>query len=71
MGRRKDAIWNHAWEVPNGFICKYCNSQFSSGASRIKQHLLGGSTNITKCTRVPLYVQEKLSRKYKGHDQWP
>ena len=71
MGRPKSPIWNHVWEIEDGFKCKYCRRPYKSGATRIRQHLLGNSTNIVKCRRVPPRVQEELTCKYKGHDQYP
>ena len=84
MGRRRYPIWEHAKEIEldfeansthkkkkKGFKCNFCKFPYSGGATRIRDHILGGSGNIRKCESVPLHVQEELTRKYKGHAQYP
>ena len=63
MGRKKDEIWEYAEEKSaNGrFECKFCKDTFGGGATRIKEHLAGGSTSIRVCAYVPLDVQ-KIAR---------
>uniref|UniRef100_A0A7N2MSL1 BED-type domain-containing protein n=2 Tax=Quercus lobata TaxID=97700 RepID=A0A7N2MSL1_QUELO len=63
MVRKKDRFWDHVEEQNNGrFKCKYCESIFAGGATRIKYHLAGAKGHdINICTKVPQEVQEEAS----------
>uniref|UniRef100_A0A7N2MTV7 BED-type domain-containing protein n=1 Tax=Quercus lobata TaxID=97700 RepID=A0A7N2MTV7_QUELO len=63
MVRKKDRFWEHVEKQNNGrFKCKYCESIFAGGATRIKYHLAGAKGHdINICTKVPKEVQEEAS----------
>ncbi|XP_075661374.1 putative disease resistance protein RGA3 isoform X2 [Castanea sativa] len=63
MVRKKDRFWEHVEKQNNGrFKCKYCESIFAGGATRIKYHLAGAKCHdINICTKVPKEVQEEAS----------
>ncbi|KAK9997671.1 hypothetical protein SO802_022357 [Lithocarpus litseifolius] len=63
MVRKKDRFWEHVEKQNNGrFKCKYCESIFAGGATRIKYHLAGvKGHDINICTKVTKEVQEEAS----------
>ena len=68
MVRKRDRFWEHVEKQNNGrFKCKYCESIFAGGATRIKYHLAGAKGHdINICTKVPKEVQEEANKKLKG-----
>ncbi|KAK4566156.1 hypothetical protein RGQ29_002392 [Quercus rubra] len=63
MVRKKDRFWEHVEKQNNGrFKCKFCESIFAGGATRIKYHLAGvKGHDINICTKVTKEVQEEAS----------
>jgi hypothetical protein len=47
-------VWKHGENLFPGFKCKYCLKEFlGGGATRLKEHLVGKSGNISRCTKCP------------------
>ena len=44
----------------NNFLCTFCGKLTKGGAYRMKQHLVGGFRNVTKCARCPEHVREEV-----------
>ncbi|XP_050258096.1 uncharacterized protein LOC126703189 [Quercus robur] len=63
MFRKKDRFWEHVEKQNNGrFKCKYSESIFAGGVTRIKYHLAGAKGHdINICAKVPKEVQEEAS----------
>ena len=63
MVRKRDRFWEHVEKQNNGrFKCKFCESIFAGGATRIKYHLAGVKGHDIKiCTKVTKEVQEEVS----------
>jgi len=62
MPKDKGPEWNHVTVVDDGAIkgaayasmkCLYCEKTFTGGVNRIRAHLTGGSTSISKCENAP------------------
>ena len=62
MPKDKGPEWNHVTVVHDGAIkgaayasmkCLYCEKTFTGGVNRIRAHLTGGSTSISKCENAP------------------
>ncbi|KAF3970506.1 hypothetical protein CMV_005809 [Castanea mollissima] len=69
MGRQRDQFWDHAEKLNDGFICNYCEKEFTGGATRIKAHLAGiPGHDIQACNAVPQDVQEKAQATQKKRE---
>ncbi|KNA19356.1 hypothetical protein SOVF_062340 [Spinacia oleracea] len=44
----------------NNFTCNFCGKVTKGGAYRLKQHLVGGFRNVTKCYSCPEHVKEEV-----------
>ncbi|XP_076917674.1 uncharacterized protein LOC143577833 [Bidens hawaiensis] len=42
------------------FICDFCEKPTTGGVYRLKQHLVGGFTNVLKCMKCPLHVRQEI-----------
>ncbi|XP_028093255.1 general transcription factor IIF subunit 1-like [Camellia sinensis] len=67
---RKDPAWKYAHQLdpknPNQFKCNFCGKVSNGGVYRVKQHLVGGSRNVTVCQKCPLDVREEI-KEYMGN----
>jgi hypothetical protein len=62
MPKDKGPEWNHVTIVDDvagkgiAYVtmrCLYCDKAYSGGVNRIRSHLIGGDTSISKCDKVP------------------
>ncbi|KAK8685118.1 hypothetical protein V6N13_041126 [Hibiscus sabdariffa] len=44
----------------NSLVCNFCGKAFKGGAYRMKQHLIGGFKNMSKCPKCPNHVSEEV-----------
>ncbi|KAK9018261.1 hypothetical protein V6N11_001239 [Hibiscus sabdariffa] len=44
----------------NNFLCNFCSKITKGGAYRMKQHLVGGFKNVTKCPQCPEHIREEV-----------
>ncbi|KAK8533909.1 hypothetical protein V6N12_047311 [Hibiscus sabdariffa] len=44
----------------NNFLCNFCSKITKGGAYRMKQHLVGGFKNVTKCPQCSEHVREEV-----------
>ncbi|KAF6137541.1 hypothetical protein GIB67_031820 [Kingdonia uniflora] len=62
--KKKDEGWEYgeARDPTNRNVvwCKLCNKKCTAGISRLKEHLIGGYLNVTKCPNVPVKVSKKF-----------
>ncbi|GFP84403.1 hypothetical protein PHJA_000584100 [Phtheirospermum japonicum] len=59
---RKDPAWKYSVRDDNNvtcLTCNYCKKRLNGGVCRVKQHLVGGFKNVTKCPRCPEKVREE------------
>ena len=70
MPKDKGPEWNHVTIVDDAggkgsaFVtmqCLYCEKTYSGGVNRIRAHLVGGDTSISKCDKAPEEVVDALS----------
>jgi hypothetical protein len=60
MGER-DQVWEHGENLFLRFKCKYCVKEFcGGGATRLKEHLMEKSENVSRCTKCPLDIRNYL-----------
>ncbi|XP_028110596.1 uncharacterized protein LOC114309095 [Camellia sinensis] len=61
---RKDLAWKYAHQLdpknPNQFKCNFCGKVSNGKVYRVKQHLVGGSRNVTACQKCPPDVREEI-----------
>ncbi|XP_028078208.1 uncharacterized protein LOC114280076 [Camellia sinensis] len=62
---RKDPAGKYSTMVNPGnlskFKCNFCGKEMNGGACRVKQHLVGGYRNVTKCVRCLTEVRDEIS----------
>nr|KAJ0207652.1 hypothetical protein LSAT_V11C500230670 [Lactuca sativa] len=46
--------------IRNDFTCTFCLKVTKKGASRMKQHLVGGFPNVTKCPQCPDHIRKEM-----------
>ncbi|KAL4586316.1 hypothetical protein LXL04_010952 [Taraxacum kok-saghyz] len=59
----KDPVRKYSVQDPknrNNFTCNFCFKVTKGGASRMKQHLVGGFRNATKCKNCPEHVRKEI-----------
>ncbi|KAK8557659.1 hypothetical protein V6N12_009888 [Hibiscus sabdariffa] len=44
----------------NNFLCNFCSKITKGGVYRMKQHLVGGFKNVTKCPQCPEHIREEV-----------
>jgi hypothetical protein len=81
MPKDKGPEWNHVSVTEDGsgrgtayvtMQCLYCDKTYSGGVNRIRAHLVGGDTSISKCDKVPdevLSAMTALSKDKEQHDR--
>ncbi|GJT00002.1 putative zinc finger, BED-type containing protein [Tanacetum coccineum] len=47
-------------KIKNNFTCTFCSKVTKGGVSRLKQHLVGGYSAVSKCPDCPQHVRDKL-----------
>jgi len=52
-GRPKSNYWNEVEKIGDMWKCNHCEGEFHGGATRIKEHIIGGGKNIRKCPHYP------------------
>jgi hypothetical protein len=58
MGER-DVVWEHGENLFLRFKCKYYVKEFyGGGGTRLKEHLVGKSENVVRCTKCSLDIRE-------------
>ncbi len=69
MPKDKGPEWNHVVVLDSGgekgiayaaMKCLYCDKAYSGGVKRIRAHLTGGDTSITKCDKAPDEIVEAM-----------
>eukprot|EP00271_Cylindrocystis_brebissonii_P016901 TRINITY_DN4189_c0_g3_i1.p1 TRINITY_DN4189_c0_g3~~TRINITY_DN4189_c0_g3_i1.p1 ORF type:complete len:761 (+),score=98.79 TRINITY_DN4189_c0_g3_i1:100-2382(+) len=64
MPRQKDPVWEEVAELDNKNVkCKHCSFVFQGTATKITQHLEGGSGQIRGCPSTPPAVRLRLQRR--------
>jgi hypothetical protein len=59
----RDVVWEHGENLFLGFKCKYCVKEFrGGGATRLKEHLVGKSGNVVRCTKCPPDIRDYFLR---------
>ena len=64
VARSNDPGWLHGYPVNNDkqkTKCKYCGKRMMSrGITRLKEHLVGGYNNVSKCKSCPTLVCDQM-----------
>ncbi|GJY51332.1 putative zinc finger, BED-type containing protein [Tanacetum coccineum] len=47
-------------KIKNNFTCTFCSKVTKGGVSRLKQHLVGGYSVVSKCPDYPQHVRDEL-----------
>ncbi len=70
VARSEDPGWLHGHVVNNDkqkTECKYCGKRMMSGGiTRLKQHLVGGYSNVSRCKSCPTVVRDQMRELLKG-----
>jgi len=82
MPKNKGPEWDHVTVVADGgkgtsyftMQCLYCDKVYSGGVNRVRTHLAGGDTSISKCDNAPDEVVDKMNslskeKTQRGHEK--
>jgi len=69
MPKDKGPDWNHVTVIADGgskglayatWCCLYCDKTYSGGPNRIRAHIVGGDSSISKCDKAPEEVVDAM-----------